>query len=108
MGNNLWSACSGESAVMSDLCLGYVMGIADAMGGNIPILGFLACIPMPLTNLQALDVVKKHLEQHPEERHLVPLHSDFDRQRLTVPWFQRGQVGSINQDNNASGHPRAP
>jgi hypothetical protein len=36
---------------------------------------------------------------------LVPLHSDFDR--LTVPWFQCGQVGTINQDSDIPGHPRA-
>jgi hypothetical protein len=38
--------------------------------------------------------------------HLVPLHSDFDR--LTVPWFQCGQVGPINQDSDTPRHPRAP
>ena len=37
---------------------------------------------------------------------LVPLHGDFDR--LTVPWLQRGQVGSIDQDSDTPGHPRAP
>ena len=37
---------------------------------------------------------------------LVPPHSDFDR--LTVPWFQCGQVGTINQDSETPGHPRAP
>jgi hypothetical protein len=38
--------------------------------------------------------------------YLVPLHSDFDR--LTVPWFQCGQVGPINQDSDTPRHPRAP
>jgi hypothetical protein len=37
---------------------------------------------------------------------LVPLHIDFDR--LTAPWFQCGQVGTINQDSDIPGHPRAP
>ena len=37
---------------------------------------------------------------------LVPLHSDFDR--LTVPWFQCGQVGPINQDSDTPRHLRAP
>ena len=37
---------------------------------------------------------------------LVPLHSDFDR--LTVPWFQCGQVGAIDQDSDTPRHPRAP
>jgi hypothetical protein len=37
---------------------------------------------------------------------LVPLHSDFDR--LTVPWFQCGQIGAINQDSDTPGHPRTP
>ena len=37
---------------------------------------------------------------------LVPLHGDFDR--LTVPWFQCGQVGPINQDSDTPRHPRAP
>ena len=37
---------------------------------------------------------------------LVPLHSDFDR--LTVPWFQCGQVGTINQDSDTPGQPRPP
>jgi hypothetical protein len=37
---------------------------------------------------------------------LVPLHSDFDR--LTVPWFQCGQVGPMNQDSDTPRHPRAP
>jgi hypothetical protein len=37
---------------------------------------------------------------------LVPLHSDSDR--LTVPWFQCGQVGPINQDSDTPRDPRAP
>ena len=42
----------------------------------------------------------------PRIKDLVPLHSDFDR--LTVPWFQCGQIGAINQDSDTPGHPRTP
>ena len=52
----------------------------------------------PVTSLPRVEL--------PSVYELVPLHSDFDR--LTVPWFQCGQVGTINQDSDTPGHPRAP
>jgi hypothetical protein len=36
----------------------------------------------------------------------VPLHSDYDW--LDLRWFQRGQVGAIDQDGDTARHPCAP
>jgi hypothetical protein len=69
MGNDLWSVCSCKSAVQSGLCMGFVMGIADAMSTGNAILGTMMCLPEHVTGEQAQDVVKQFLEQHPERRH---------------------------------------
>ena len=66
-GNDLWSHCSGKTAFDTGLCMGYVMGIADFMGTGIAIPGLRACIPSSVTAGQAQDVVKRYLEQHPEQ-----------------------------------------
>jgi hypothetical protein len=68
-GNDLWAQCSGNSDYLSGLCRGYVTGIADAMTNVAGIYGRRACIPMPVTVGQTVDVVKQYLGQHPEQRH---------------------------------------
>ena len=68
-GNDLWSHCSGKGDAHFGLCAGFVVGIADAMSNVTGILGRRACIPLPVSRGQVLDVVKRYLEQHPETRH---------------------------------------
>jgi hypothetical protein len=68
-GNDLWSHCSGKGDAHFGLCAGFVVGIADAMSNVTGILGRRACIPLPVSRGQAIDVVKQFLEQHPEKRH---------------------------------------
>ena len=69
-GNDLWSRCSGKGDLNIGLCGGFVVGITDAMmgsGGGIS--GRRACIPLSVLVEQITDVVKRYLEQHPEQRH---------------------------------------
>lgn len=46
-GNDLWSHCSSKSDIQSGLCMGFVAGIANAMGAG-PIYGTSACIPLSM------------------------------------------------------------
>jgi Ssp1 endopeptidase immunity protein Rap1a len=48
-------------------CRSYVMGIADAMGGNV-LYGWHACIPLDSTGEAVLAVAMDYLRRHPEER----------------------------------------
>ena len=66
-GNDLRSRCSDTSPYQAGLCMGFVTGIADAMGIAAILGGRRACIPLAATEGQALDVVKRFLEQHPAE-----------------------------------------
>ena len=66
-GNDLRSRCSDTSPYQAGLCMGFVTGIADAMGIAAFLGGRRACIPLAATEGQALDVVKRFLEQHPAE-----------------------------------------
>jgi hypothetical protein len=64
-GNDLWAACNPGPRPE---CIGYVEAIADALSlGDF--LGLQACMPQTLTSGQAVDVVMKHLRDHPEQRH---------------------------------------
>jgi uncharacterized membrane protein len=66
-GNALWNECSADNAFQSGLCMGFVAGIADAMGMGIA--ASKACFPPGITAGQTDDVVKRFLGQHPERRH---------------------------------------
>ena len=70
-GNSLYASCASPTGTVKwSACLGYVEGIADAMGGNA-INGYTACLPLQsgVTAGQIRDVVKQYLALHPEERH---------------------------------------
>ena len=54
-GNALWNECSGDNAFQSGLCMGFVAGIADAMGMGIA--ASKACFPPGITAGQTVDVV---------------------------------------------------
>lgn len=70
-GNDLWTECSATDGYNLGFCLGFVVGIADAMQGTSAGLSSgRVCIPSQVTGEQALDVVvKRYLAQHPEGRH---------------------------------------
>ena len=68
-GNQLWSRCSADNHYEMGVCMGFVMGVADAMAAGSAILGSRACLPQQSTGEQAQDVVMRYLEQHPEWRH---------------------------------------
>jgi hypothetical protein len=67
-GNDLWTYCTGTT-FQQGMCLGLVMGIADAMTAPGGIFGRRACFSSEATAGQARDVVKRYLEQQPEQRH---------------------------------------
>jgi hypothetical protein len=67
-GNSLLSDCEGRSRgdpggrSQWGMCLGYILGVHDAHDRAI-------CIPDGVKSGQVLDVVKRYLRNHPEERH---------------------------------------
>lgn len=72
-GNTLADKCRGaaqrEVTFPDGICLGYVTGIADVMAIS-PIGRSRACIPTSgTTKGQMVDIVVKHIREHPEELH---------------------------------------
>ncbi len=71
-GNVLHEWCSGETVWHQRMCAGFVSGIADSMV-NAPVWEWSTCFPPfpnTVTRGQLTDIVKRWLEQHPENRHL--------------------------------------
>lgn len=71
-GNVLWEDCSSPKAdyQRQAWCGGYVSGVVDmnavaAVRRGSPVF----CLPAHVTVQQAIDVVRKFLEDHPEKRH---------------------------------------
>jgi hypothetical protein len=63
-GNAVYESCQNTAAPFSRVyCLGYIVGIADALNG------FRFCIPYHVTQEQIRDVVNLYLTIHPELRH---------------------------------------
>ena len=72
-GNRLLDICDQSH---SALCIGYIAGIADAMGtsladGSHPaVAGWQACFPQGVSGGQVRDVAINYLQAHPEQRQL--------------------------------------
>jgi hypothetical protein len=58
-----------DSFFASGDCMGYVVGIADALGAGNEINGFSACFPEEVTTGQIRDIAIAFLQEHPELRH---------------------------------------
>ncbi len=65
IGNVLYDHCE----KLSQYCVGYVLGIADAMKNHNTVDGYASCIPDQSTGTQLIDVVIKYMSNHPERRH---------------------------------------
>ena len=66
-GNQLHENCSSTSLADKQECIGYVIGVLDALG-SLPKPMF--CIPLEVVSRQQVsDVVRRWLENHPEKRH---------------------------------------
>jgi Rap1a immunity proteins len=83
-GNYLYERCTSQHADMQMECLGYVLGIADAISqanafaeetaapDAAHLGGWKACIPVVgVVGGQLVDIVKRYLTKHPEKRHLA-------------------------------------
>ena len=69
-GNTLHDWCTGEEGAFYDgACGGYVIGVFDALVDGMDKGGGTICPPESLLSRQLVDVVKKHLSDHPEDRH---------------------------------------
>jgi Rap1a immunity proteins len=67
-GNMLYTACENQSRAQ---CVGYVGAVSDALSNGNAVNGYRACQPHAgYTSEQAVDVVRRWLKDHPEERHL--------------------------------------
>ena len=75
-GIDLWSQCTGKSISFSTgVCYGYVKAIAEVMAVSPKgVHGFRACFPEGNTWGQAVDAVKRYLDQNPEQRHFAGLY----------------------------------
>lgn len=74
-GNKLLSDCTSTVQHSQSYCLGYIVGIADALaeassnGGSFR--GFRSCSPGNRTQGQLLDVVVQWLQRNPQLRHYM-------------------------------------
>ena len=74
IGNLLNMDCNKGAGFSEGFCRGYIAGVADTMaeGAAHPKRGGRrACIPLGVTLDQAVDVVTRHLADHPQDRHLA-------------------------------------
>jgi hypothetical protein len=63
-GNDLYGFCASSGSFQK--CSGYIDAIADAYS---PINAYTACEPQSIANGQAVDVVRRYLATHPEQRY---------------------------------------
>ncbi len=70
-GNKLYQLCQSKNAFPDGFCLGYVVGIADALTG--PKKGYRGrtfCVPVGSIQHQIEDAVKTWLGNNPDKRHI--------------------------------------
>ncbi|MCC5742076.1 hypothetical protein LH495_29655, partial [Klebsiella pneumoniae] len=71
-GNRLWDLCGRTTeGTPPDQCIGYVMGIADGLLMLPPdyrAFDTFRCAPPNVTSVQATDVVRRYLAEHPAYR----------------------------------------
>ena len=71
-GNDLRSQCTDyPGTIVEGLCSGFVIAIGEAVGQSYGVYGWRACFPTQTTRQQWVDVVKRYLDRHPEQRHLL-------------------------------------
>jgi hypothetical protein len=72
---DLWSQCTDkDSSFATGVCYGYVKAIAEVMAVSPKgVHGFRACFPAENTWRQAVDAVKRYLDQNPGKRHFAGL-----------------------------------
>jgi hypothetical protein len=76
-GNELLGLCKAQETSPtyysdSSQCLGYIVGVADAMldlSQSMPPPGFV-CIPGNVTVQQTVDIAVRYIDEHPQQRHL--------------------------------------
>jgi hypothetical protein len=74
-GNDLWSYCAAPDNyaaknLATGVCDAHVTAIADSMLAPGGVWGRRACFPEHSNMGQSFDIVKRYLDQHPEQRHL--------------------------------------
>ena len=69
-GNTLLDACESKPEFQQAFCMGYIAGVSDS--ANLDSAAHKdrrrVCTPADVTNGQTMDVVIKHLKEHPENR----------------------------------------
>jgi Rap1a immunity proteins len=68
-GNDLHNACQQTQEGIEGLyCMGYIVAIADVLESGSSINGFRACLRQNMRAGQVVDVVKRWLQDHPQDR----------------------------------------
>lgn len=66
-GAELAAACASEEPAEQGLCVGYIRGVADVLGGpGAKVDGIIACLPGGETSEQLLELVKDYLVANPQ------------------------------------------
>ena len=68
-GNKLYEYCGeGQADLNWGYCVGYIVGISDAMAAGGSVNGFTACFPPGITTWQIRDVAINFLKNNPADR----------------------------------------
>jgi hypothetical protein len=74
-GSELYYQCTNDSfnsdRSLSDqaVCIGYIVGVADAYDQVLTPYGYKFCLPRNVVPGQLMDIVKNYLSRYPQERH---------------------------------------
>lgn len=68
-GNELWESCNGDMHGDRGFCQGYVSAVVDSHHALMSEDNYFFCRPKGVIVRQYIDVVKKSLADHPQDRH---------------------------------------
>jgi Rap1a immunity proteins len=91
-GEDLWTRCSGPSEAF---CAGYVAAIADILGTGK--LALRACLPGSATLPELVEVIRRYLAEHPDERaytaYSVASYALLQRFPCPAKWLKQDPAG---------------
>ena len=68
-GNDLWKACNDGTAWGNAICVGFILGVADAQEISNGIATLRACKPDGIAGTQVKDIAVQFMQNNPQTRH---------------------------------------